>query len=329
MQASGTVQVATPTNTSVPPAAAAVSPTVMAVSHKAATASASATATLRVVVVYKTVPKNVTRYQTFKRYLTVRRYETIKRYQTLVRYKTIPRYQTVRRYETIPRYQTLVRYKTLYRTVLRYLTLNRVHVTEAVRTIVNHKMVVTVTTRIVTRAVVRHRTVVSVVYAVRVMGHPKTGRLAAPQTTVRLSSVPVPDAYMNVPRLGVSYAPVWTRGYTSDGYGGFTYDIAPYYGVTRFLYSVPFGTPGTTMVYGHDDIYGSIFRYLGVMRLGDEIGVVVGHHRFIYVVRSNNIVRPDDVRLVNEVHLRPTLVLISCTPYWVDTQRVVVVAELK
>jgi hypothetical protein len=319
----------------VPPNASPVSPTATATAHKAAAAPASATATLRVVVVYKTVPKTVTRYQTvrryetIKRYQTITRYKTIPRYQTITRYKTIPRYQTVRRYETIPRYQTLIRYKTLYRTVLRYLTLNHVHVTEAVRTIVNHKMVVTVTTRIVTRAVVRHRTVVSIVYAVRVMGHPKTGRLAAPQATVRLSSVPAPDAYVNVPRLGISYAPVWTRGYTNDGYGGFTYDIVPYYGVTRFLYSVPFGTPGTTMVYGHDDIYGNIFRYLGVMRVGDEIGVVVGHHRFVYVVRSNNIVRPDDVRLVNAVHLRPTLVLISCTPYWVDSQRVVVVAELK
>ena len=93
------------------------------------------------------------------------------------------------------------------------------------------------------KTVVR-RKVVSV-YAVRVVQQPKTGRFAAPPPQEHRTALPRPDAYMSVPRLGISHAPIWTRGYVADGYGGFTYDIVPYYGVTRFAYSQPFGRPGT------------------------------------------------------------------------------------
>jgi LPXTG-site transpeptidase (sortase) family protein len=132
-----------------------------------------------------------------------------------------------------------------------------------------------------------------------------------------------------VPHLGIWSAPVWTRGYVDDGYGGITYDIAPAYGVTRFAYSVPFGTPGTTMVYGHDDMYGSIFRYLALVRPGDVVRVATAHHRFTYVVRSVSTVSPTDVGMLTVPRTRPTLALISCTPYWVDSQRVVVIAQMK
>jgi LPXTG-site transpeptidase (sortase) family protein len=138
-----------------------------------------------------------------------------------------------------------------------------------------------------------------------------------------------PDAYISVPHLGIWSAPVWTRGYVDDGYGGITYDIVPYYGVTRFAYSVPFGVPGTTMVYGHDDEYGSIFRYLALLRPGDIVWVATARQRFTYMVRSVSTVSPTDVGMLTVPRARPTLALISCTPYWVDSQRVVVIAQMK
>jgi Sortase domain len=207
----------------------------------------------------------------------------------IVTYKTLTRYRTVT--------HTLLRYKVVYRTVVRYKTVVR-------------------------------RKVVSV-YAVRVVQQPKTGRFAAPPSQEHRTAMPRPDAYMSVPRLGISSAPVWTRGYVADGDGGFTYDIVPFYGVTRFAYSVPFGLPGTTLAYGHDDIDGSIFRYLARLKVGDAIGVAVGRRRLTYIVRSVSTVSPTDVRLLTQPRLRPTLALISCTPWGVDTRRVVVIAEIQ
>jgi hypothetical protein len=207
----------------------------------------------------------------------------------IVTYKTLTRYRTIT--------HTLLRYKVVYRTVVRYKTVRR--------------------------------QVVSVVYAVHVVQQPKTGRFAAPPPQQHRTAPPRPDAYMSVPRLGISSAPVWTRGYVADGDGGLTYDIVPSYGVTRFAYSVPFGLPGTTLAYGHDDIDGSIFRYLARLKVGDAVGVTVGRRRLTYIVRSVSTVSPTDVRLLTQPRVRPTLALISCTPWGVDTQRVVVIAQIQ
>jgi len=80
---------------------------------------------------------------------------------------------------------------------------------------------------------------------------------------------------------------------------------------------------------GHDDIAGSIFRYLGALRPGDTVVVAHGARTDRYVVRSVSVVTPDDVRLLNAAYTRPTLALISCTPYGVDTHRVVVIAQMR
>jgi len=235
---------------------------------------------------------------------------------------------------TVIHYRTLTRYKTVYRTVVRYKTVVRRREIQAVRMVIHHRVVVRYVTRVKVRTVVRHRTIISVVHAVRVIRHPKTGRFADlpgyPRggSEVR-SALPKPDAYISVPHLGIWSAPVWTRGYVDDGYGGLTYDVVPSYGVTRFAYSVPFGVPGTTMVYGHDDMYGSIFRYLALLRPGDVVQVATAHHRFTYVARSVSTVSPTDVGMLTVPRARPTLALISCTPYWVDSQRVVVIAQMK
>jgi LPXTG-site transpeptidase (sortase) family protein len=236
--------------------------------------------------------------------------------------------------KTVIRYQTLTRYKTVYRTVVRFKTVVRRRVVQEVRVVVHHRVVVRYVTRVKVRTVVRHRTIISVVRAVRVIRHPKTGRFADLPGYPRGGSevrwaLPKPSAFISVPHLGIWSAPVWTRGYVDDGYGGITYDIVPYYGVTRFAYSVPFGVPGTTMVYGHDDMYGSIFRYLALLRPGDVVQVATAHRRFTYVVGSVSTVSPTDVGMLTEPRARPTLALISCTPYWVDSQRVVVIAHMK
>ncbi len=157
---------------------------------------------------------------------------------------------------------------------------------------------------------------------------PKTGRLAGPVATWQGATPPV-EARLSITRLGISWAPVWARDYRANPDGSLSYDIVPAYGLTRFASSAALGQPGLSVMSGHDDINGSIFRYLGQMQRGDVIQAWRGAHAFRYVVTSVHVVTPDDVRLLDAPYTRPTLALISCTPYWVDTHRVVVIAQLQ
>jgi len=91
----------------------------------------------------------------------------------------------------------------------------------------------------------------------------------------------------------------------------------PTYGVTRFGESAPFGQPGLSLLSGHDDIDGQIFRYLGLLRRGDVVDVAQGRRTYRYVVRSVNVMTPGDVGMLNAPRTRPTLALVSCTcPGW-------------
>ena len=156
---------------------------------------------------------------------------------------------------------------------------------------------------------------------------PKTGRWAGPVATWQGATPPV-EARLSITRLGISWAPVWARDYRANPDGSLSYDIVPAYGLTRFASSAALGQPGLSVMSGHDDINGSIFRYLGQMQRGDVIQAWRGAHAFRYVVTSVHVVTPDDVRLLDAPYTRPTLALISCTPYWVDTHRVVVIAQM-
>jgi sortase A len=88
------------------------------------------------------------------------------------------------------------------------------------------------------------------------------------------------------------------------------------------------GAKGNMALSAHDDIKGEVFKRLGELKPGDQVLLYTRHSVFSYVVVSESVVDPSDISV-----LAPTktasVTLISCTPYWVDTQRVVVRADLK
>jgi len=161
----------------------------------------------------------------------------------------------------------------------------------------------------------------------RSVQHPTTGRVAGPAQTWQ-GALAGPEARLSVARLGIWGAPVWARGFVATPDGSLLYDIVPAYGVTRFADSAPLGQPGLSLMSGHNDIHGSIFHYLGTVRPGDTVVVARGARIYRYVVRSVSVVTPDDVRLLNVTYQKPTLALVGCTPYLVDTHRVVVIAQM-
>jgi sortase A len=127
-----------------------------------------------------------------------------------------------------------------------------------------------------------------------------------------------------IPRLGIE-APVYERGV--DAQGGL--QIAPGYAITHFRFSAPLGALGNYVAYGHDDIaqYGQIFRNLARLQEGDPIEFRQDGKLYIYKVTGSHVVLPTDVSVLRQT-TTATLTLITCTPYMVDTHRVVVTAML-
>ncbi len=99
-------------------------------------------------------------------------------------------------------------------------------------------------------------------------------------------------------------------------------------GVAQHLATGDPGQPGNMVFSAHNDIFGEIFRDLDRLNPGDEVMIYTQAEKFIYVITGTRIVEPTAVDVMNPT-VSPTLTLISCYPYLVDTQRIVVFAELQ
>jgi sortase A len=88
------------------------------------------------------------------------------------------------------------------------------------------------------------------------------------------------------------------------------------------------GQPGNMVVSAHNDIFGELFRELDRLKPGDEVQVFTASQKFTYRISGTRLVQPTEVSVMNPT-VSPTLTLISCYPYLVDTQRIIVFAELK
>lgn len=98
-------------------------------------------------------------------------------------------------------------------------------------------------------------------------------------------------------------------------------------GVGHYQESANPGQRGNLVFAGHNDIYGEVFRYLADLKPGDEVAVYTASQNYRYVIRGWRLVEPTDVAVL-EPTADPTITLISCYPYLVDTQRIVVYGEL-
>jgi len=88
------------------------------------------------------------------------------------------------------------------------------------------------------------------------------------------------------------------------------------------------GELGNVVLSAHNDIYGELFRYLDQLRPGDQVIVYTNQRAFTYVVTDTQIVAPTQVEVMAATD-EPVVTLISCYPYLVDNQRIVVRARLQ
>jgi sortase A len=99
--------------------------------------------------------------------------------------------------------------------------------------------------------------------------------------------------------------------------------------------SAPLGVPGNTVLNGHNNIYGEVFRRLADLKVGDRIQVGSGSMVFVYRI-SNKMTLEEyqqslATRLEHARWLQPTederLTLVTCWPYWSNQYRLVLVAR--
>ncbi len=98
-------------------------------------------------------------------------------------------------------------------------------------------------------------------------------------------------------------------------------------GVGQHIGTANPGQKGNLVVSAHNDIFGEIFRHLDQLENGDQITIFTSQRAYTYVVTGSRIVEPNQVEAMAQTK-EATVTLISCYPYLVDDQRIVVTARL-
>jgi LPXTG-site transpeptidase (sortase) family protein len=141
---------------------------------------------------------------------------------------------------------------------------------------------------------------------------------------------------LEIPRLDLS-APVVAVSQRQVQLGGasFTQLYVPNaFAVGWSEASAPVGARGNTVLVGHNNLYGEVFKNLWDLHVGDEIIVRGASGERVYHVSQTSIFEEKgqslDIRLANARWVDPVpheqLTLITCWPYFTNTHRVVVVA---
>ncbi|WP_054520701.1 sortase [Thermanaerothrix daxensis] len=88
------------------------------------------------------------------------------------------------------------------------------------------------------------------------------------------------------------------------------------------------GQRGNIVLSAHNDIFGEIFRDLDKLKPGDQVILYSNQRAYVYIVQQTQIVEPTRVEVMAPSQ-EPIVTLISCYPYMVDNQRIVVTARLQ
>jgi sortase A len=99
-------------------------------------------------------------------------------------------------------------------------------------------------------------------------------------------------------------------------------------GVGQYVGSPDPGQDGNVVLSAHNDVYGELFRYLDRLAPGDQVIISTQQRQYTYIVDRTVLVEPTAVEVMASSG-SPTVTLISCYPYLVDKQRIVVFARLQ
>jgi len=98
-------------------------------------------------------------------------------------------------------------------------------------------------------------------------------------------------------------------------------------GVGHAIYSANPGEIGNVVLSAHNDIQGEIFRNLDQLEEGDLVILFSARKSYTYDVEDVLIVEPHQVEFLESTD-ESIATLISCFPYRIDNQRIIVIANL-
>jgi sortase A len=136
-------------------------------------------------------------------------------------------------------------------------------------------------------------------------------------------------------RLDSRIIPVgWKQVTNADGSQTEEWEVASY-AVSWHKTSAKLGEVGNTVLTGHNNIEGEVFRHLEHLNVGDAITLYAGDRAHQYKVTDRFIVREKDVpyeqRLENGKWIGPfpdeRVTLLSCWPYTGNTHRIFIIAK--
>jgi sortase A len=158
----------------------------------------------------------------------------------------------------------------------------------------------------------------------------------SPSPSTRPPPATAPPDRIVAPAIGMD-APVVPVGWKTVEENGQTFtewEVADYAGGWHKTSAYP-GNVGNTVIAGHHNIRGEVFRYVVNLEPGNVVDLYVGQTVYRYVVTEKYILKekgmPPEVREENARWIAPTdderLTLVTCWPYTNNTHRVVVVAK--
>jgi sortase A len=156
---------------------------------------------------------------------------------------------------------------------------------------------------------------------------PSTYQVKAPNQPRRLI---IPDLEVDAPVRAVGVSAV-----EREGQSVYQWQVPAGYEVGWHNTSAPLGQAGNTVLNGHNNIYGEVFRDLIDLEIGSELILYDDERSYHYAVVEKELLAENDqplsVRLENAQLIEKTederLTLISCWPYLTNSQRIVVIAR--
>jgi sortase A len=159
--------------------------------------------------------------------------------------------------------------------------------------------------------------------------------LTFPTPTIRQPS-DSPPTRLSIPSIGldIPVVPVGVKTINDVGGSRVVWADVPNAGAFHETSAYP-GNPGNTVINGHRDILGSVFRNLNKVEVGDEIKIYVGDVEYPYIVTERLIVpeafasarqREENLRLIGYMP-EERLTLVTCTPIGLATHRLLVIAK--